>query len=244
MIRPLVILTIFLSLFSCNINEKKPEAKAVGIPKEIDILEPDRDTLPNGKRLLDNIDSGMVHYYKEVVGSDTLIGGYISCYGIDDSTKYFYLRHGDTLHLLNQTPMYTSTWSLGTLEKDYNSFFLTRVDNGNGTVATYQIFDKRTGKNILGDKVEAWNYKTYNDSLFFLYDNHTVNYIGTYIDRKKADSIFLYNAVSGRRQRFKLPKEIPYDSYLDLKKITKNSLTISWVQIMTDDDKKFVTYSR
>ena len=150
MIRPLVILTIFLSLFSCDRAEKKPEPKIVVIPKEIDMLEPDLDTLPNGKRLLDNMDSGMVHYYKEVVGSDTLKGGYISCYGIDDSTKYFYLRHGDTLHLLNQTPIYTSTWGLGTLEKDCNSSFLTRVDNGNGTVSTYQFFDKRTGKNILG----------------------------------------------------------------------------------------------
>jgi hypothetical protein len=214
------------------------------MPKQIDMLEPDLDTLPNGKRLLDNMDSGMVHYYKEVVGSDTLKGGYITCYGIDDSTKYFYLRHGDTLHLLNQTPIYTSTWSLGTLEKDFDNFILTTVDNGNGVPFTYQIFDKRTGKNILGDKVEAWNYKKYGDSLFFLYDNHTVTIIGNHINRKKADSIFLYNATSGRQQRFKLPNEIPYDSYLDLKKITKNNLTISWVQMMTDDDEKLVKYSR
>ncbi len=244
MIRPLVILTILILFISCDRAGKKPEPKIVSIPKQIDILEPDHDTLPNGKRLLDNMDSGMVHYYKEVVGSDTLKGGYISCYGIDDSTKYFYLRHGDTLHLLNQTPIYTSTWSLGTLEKDFNTFILTRVDNGNGVPATYQIFDKLTGENILGKDVEAWNYKTFNDSLFFLYDNHTVNLIGNYIDRKPADSIYLYNAVSGRRKGFKLPKEIPYDSYLDLKRITKNILTISWVQIMTNDDEKLVTYSR
>ena len=85
MIRPLVISTIFILFFSCGRTDKKPEPKSVGIPKQIDILEPDHDTLPNGKRLLDNMDSGMVHYYKEVVGSDTLKGGYISCYGIDDS---------------------------------------------------------------------------------------------------------------------------------------------------------------
>ncbi len=244
MIRPLVILTAFM-LFSCGRPQKQQEQpKVVKTPKQIDILEPDHDTLPNGKRLLDNLDSGMVLYYKEVVGSDTLKGGYISCYGIDDSTKYFYLRHGNTLHLLNQTPIYTSTHGLGTLEKDFDTFILTTVDNGNGVPFTYQVFDKHTGKNILGDEVSAWNYHKYNDSLFLLYDNHTVKYIGNHMERKKADSIFLYNAASGRRQGFKLPKEIPYDSYLDLKKITKNNLTISWVQIMTDDDEKLVTYSR
>jgi hypothetical protein len=190
------------------------------------------------------MDSGMVHYYKEVVGSDTLKGGYISCYGIDDSTKYFYLRHGDTLHLLNQTSIYTSTWSLGTLEKDFDSFILTRIDNGNGVPFTYQIFDKQTGKNLLGDNVEACNYQTYNDSLFFLFDNNSLNLIGNYIDRKQADSVFLYNATSGRRQGFKLPKEIPYDSYIDLKKITKNTLTISWAKIMTENSEKVVKYSR
>ena len=244
MIRLLVILIYFQSLFSCNRPKKKPEPKIVNTPNQIDILERDLDTLPNGNRLLDTMDSGIVYYYKEVVGSDTLKGGYISCYGIDDSTKYFYLRHGDTLHLLNQSPIYTSTWSLGTLEKDYDSFILTTVDNGNGVPFTYQIFDKQTGKNILGNKIEAWNYQIYNDSLFFLYDNHSVNLIGHYIDRKHADSIFLYNATSGRRQGFKLPKEIPYDSYIDLKKITKNTLTISWVPIMTDDNEKLVKYSR
>lgn len=244
MIRPLVILTILLWLFSCDRPENKLEPQIIDRPKKIDILEPDHDTLPNGKRLLDNMDSGMANYYKEVVGSDTLKGGYISCYGIDDSTKYFYLRHGDTLHLLNQVPIYTSTWGLGTLEKDYDSFILTTVDNGNGVPFTYQIFDKQTGKNILGDKAEAWNYIMFSDSLFFLYDNHTVNLIGNSIDRKNADSVFLYNATSKRRQGFQLPKEIPYDSYIDLKKVTKNTLTISWMQIMTDNDEKLVKYSR
>jgi hypothetical protein len=110
MIQPVKIL-FFLSLFSCNQAENKPVTKQTVKPNFIDILEVDHDTLPNGKRLLDNVDSGMSIYYKEVVGSDTLKEGYITCYGIDDSTKYFYLRHGDTLHLLNQTPIYTSTWS-------------------------------------------------------------------------------------------------------------------------------------
>jgi hypothetical protein len=245
MIRPLVILTTFVLLFSCDRLEKKPEQlKVVKTSKQIDILEPDHDTLPNGKRLLDNLDSGMVHYYKEVVGSDTLKGGYITCYGIDDSIKYFYLRHGDTLHLLNQTPIYTSTHSLGTLEKDFDTFILTTVDNGNGVPFTYQIFDKRTGKNILGDKVEAWNYKYLGDTLFFLYDNHTVNLIGNYIDRKYADSIFLFNSKTGRRQGFRLAKENPNDIiYYDIKSITNKSLTIIRREHYTEEE-RYVKYSR
>ena len=242
MIRPLQIL-IILFLFSCNSTEQKLNLKQATQPKFIDIIEPDHDTLPNGKRLLNNTDSSMSVYYKEVVGSDTLKGGYITCYGIDDSTTYFYLRHGDPLHLLNKTT-YGSAWSLGRLEKDFVSFFITTVDNGNGSPSTYQIFEKRIGKNILGDKVEAWNYKTYNDSLFFLYDNHTVNLIGNYIDRKRADSIFLYNAISGRRQGFKLKKENPDNIiYYELKKITNNSLTISRREYLTEDE-NLVKYSR
>lgn len=244
MIRPIVILTVFLSLFSCDRTPNKPQAKPVSIPKQIDILEHDLDTLPNGKRLLDNMDSGMVYYYKEVVGSDTLKGGYISCYGIDDSTKYFYLMHGDTLHLLNQTPIYTSTHGLGTLEKDFDNFILTTVDNGNGVPFTYQVFDKHNGKNILGDEVYAWNYYTYNDSLFLLYDNHLVKYTGTHMERKKADSIFLYNAASGKRQGFKLAKENPNDIiYYDIKNLSNHSLTISRREHYTDEE-TLVKYSR
>lgn len=244
MIQHLFILTFFLAVFSCNTHQRKNETKSGHRSKQIDILEPDLDTLPNGKRLLDNIDSGMTLYYKEIVGSDTLKGGYISCYGIDDSTKYFYLRHGDTLHLLNQTPIYTSSHSLGTLEKDFDNLILTTIDNGNGVPSTYQIFDKRTGNNILGDKIVAWNYRIFTDSLFLLFDNHSVKLIGDSIERKPADSIFLYNATSGRLQGFKLPKEIPFDSHIDLKQITKKTLTISWVKIMTNDKETIINYSR
>jgi hypothetical protein len=215
-------------------------------PKFIDILEPDHDTLPNGKRLLDNVDSEMVHYYKEVVGSDTLQGGYIICYGIDDSTKYFYLRHGDTLHLLNQTPIdENSTWGLGTLEKDFDNFFITRIDNGNGVMETYQVFDKKTGRNLLGDKVEAWNFKYLGDTLYFLYDNHTINLVDyDYIDRKEADSIFLYNIKTGGRQGFKLPPKKSTDIiYYSIKNLTRNNLTISSTEHYSGEE-TLVKYSR
>lgn len=244
MIRFLHILLVLLS-FSCKQTEKKPDQAKPTTPKFIDILEPDLDTLPNGIRLLDNVDSGMVHYYKEVVGSDTLQGGYITCYGIDDSTKYFYLRHGDTLHLLSQTPIETSTWGLGTLEKDFDNFFITRIDNGNGVMETYQVFDKKTGRNLLGDKVEAWNFKYLDDTLYFLYDNHTISLVDNdYIDRKEADSIFLYNIKTGGRQGFKLPAKNPTDIiYYSIKKLTNNNLTISSTEHYSGEE-TLVKYSR
>lgn len=243
MFRPFSILTI-LFLQSCNAIEKN------NIQKQTEKTDTEQnktvsyDTLPNGIRLLDNLDSGMHFYYKEVVGSDTLKGGYVTCYGIDESTKYFYLQYGDTLHLLNKTPKYTSTWSLGTLEKDFPTFFITRIDNGNGVPETYQVFDKKTAKNLLGDNTEAWNFKFWGDTLFFLYDNHTVNLNGNYIDRKEADSIFLFNVKSGNRQGFKLPKENPDDIiYYDIEDLSKHRLTISRRDHYTDEE-KLVKYSR
>jgi hypothetical protein len=237
-------ISTLLFLLSCNSPEKQSNSKQPIKTNTQQISASSFDTLPNGLRLLDNLDSGMHIYYKEVVGSDTLKGGYITCYGIDDSIKYFYLRHGNRLYLLNKTPTYTSTWSLGTLEKDFTTFFMTRIDNGNGVPETYQIFDKHTGNNILGDNVKGWNYQYFDDTLFMLYENHTVNLIGNYIDRKKADSIFLYNVESKNRKGYKLPKDIPYDIYFNLKKLTKNSLTISYIKIMSDEKEKLIKYNR
>lgn len=226
--RLILILTLLLNLFSCDRVKKNSETKLSIEPKQIKKIESDEVTLPNGKRLLNNIDSGMRHYYKEVVGIDTLKGGYLTCYGIDDTMKYFYLRHGDTLHLLNQKPAYTSTWSLGVLEKDFDHFFITRIDNGNGVPVTYQVFDKSTTKNLLGDKVEAWNFKYLNDTLFFLYDNHSVKLNGNHNSRKYADSIFLYNLISGSRQGYKLAYENQSDIiYYDIKNLTKRNLIVS-----------------
>jgi len=136
-------------------------------------------------------------------------------------------------------------WSLGTLEKDFDSFFISRIDNGNGVAETYQVFDKRTGKNLLGDEVEAWGFKYLGDALYFLYDNHTVNLIDNYyIDRKEADSIFLYNIKNDVRQGFKLPSKKPTDViYYNIKTLTKNSLTISITEHYSRQE-KLMKYSR
>ncbi len=242
--RPFRIFLVILFL-SCKSTGKQPDPKQVlkkGIQQS---AVSNFDTLPNGQRLLDNTDSAVYYYYKEVVGSDTLKGGYITCYGVDDSTNYFYLRHGDTLHLLNKREKIVGASSLGILEKDFDSFFITRIDNGNGSAETYQAFDKKTGNNLLGDKVEAWTYKYFRNTLYFLYDNHTLTLIDKfYIDRKEADSIFLYNVKTGERQGFKLPPKKPTDiiSY-SIKKITKNSLTISSTEHYSGNE-ELVKYSR
>jgi hypothetical protein len=225
MIRPLVILTTFIFFFSCDRIDKKPEPNVANIPKQIDILEPDHDTLPNGKRLLDNMDSGMVHYYKEVVGSDTLKGGYITCYGIDDSTKYFYLRHGDTLHLLNQGSILA-----------FPTFFMTQIDNGNGCPSSYQVFDKSTGKNILGDKVEADSYKYLQDTLFMLYD--------TWDNHKRTNTITLFNVTTKKKEFYELPDHLPDFCDIQIGKLSKKSLTITFESYVGDSFESTKTYSR
>jgi hypothetical protein len=236
MTRPLIILTIFLTSFSCNRTEEKVESKTINLTKQIDLLEPDLDTLPNGIRLLDNVDSGMVNYYKEVVGSDTLKGGYILCYGIDDSTKYLYIKKGENLHLLNKTPIYTSTWSLGTIEKDFTNSILTQIDNGNGCPSSYQLFDKQTGENILGEGLKANGYISYNDTLFMFYDNWSKN--------KQADTLTLLNVKTKRREFFKLPNNLPEFCDIQIEKLSKKNLKVTLETFVGDRYEKSKTYSR
>lgn len=236
-------LSILILLFSCNTSERGSDWKETSAVKIQQVAN--FDTLPNGQRLLDNMDSAFYYYYKEVVGTDTLKGGYVTCYGVDDSMNYFYLRHGDTLHLLNKREKIVGAKSLGTLEEDFDSFFISRIDNGNGVAETYQVFDKRSGKNLLGEGVEAWGFKCLGDALYFLYDNHTVNLIDNYyIDRKEADSIFLYNIKSDVRQGFKLPSKEPTGIiYYSIKALTGNSLTIGITEHYSGKE-KLMNFSR
>jgi hypothetical protein len=236
-----ILLTLFL--FSCNSIEEKINSKQaerpksqVVHPKYIDIVEPDHDTLPNGKRLLDNIDSSLSNYYKEVVGSDTLKGAYITCYGIDDSIKYFYLMHGKILHLLNKTPINTSTWGLGTLKKDFANSFMTQLDNGNGCPSSYQLFDKKTGSNILGKYVQAISYTYFKDTLFMLYDNRAKN--------RKLDSITLFNTTTKRKEDYKLPNNLPPFCDIQIDKLLKKNLKISFTAYVGDKFEKTKIYNR
>jgi hypothetical protein len=230
-------------LISCQPNNSKT-SKLENRKVNIVSAAINHDTLPNGKRHLNNTDSSLHYYYKEVVGIDTLAGGYITCYGIDDSMKYFYLRRGDSLRLLNKTPIYTSAWSLGTLEKDFASYFVTTIDNGNGVPQTYQVFEKKTGRNLLGEGITAWDYQSLAGNIYFLYDNHHVELIGNQINRKEADSIFLANLNTGKVEGFKRPGRVLNSViYYEIKRLTQKNLIIGVFEHYTGKEQS-VTFRR
>ena len=234
MIRPIKILTLLLIFISCQERNKTNIKKVATLDSSKKIEK--FDTLPNGKLLLDTYDSGMVFYYKEVVGSDTLKGGGITCYGIDDSMRYFYIRNGNALHLLNQSTKYQSPWSLGTLEKDFTTFFMTRIDNGNGCPSSYPIFDKGTGKNILGDKVEAISYAYLKDTLFMLYDSWN--------EHKRSENITLFNVTTKTKEVYKLPIDLPEFCDIQIGKLSKKNLKLSFETYVGDNFESTKTYSR
>jgi hypothetical protein len=234
MTRLLIILTILFAIYSCK-EQIKPNTKKT--EKFINSKKVENfDTLPNGKLLLDTYDSGMVFYYKEVVGSDTLKDGKITCYGIDDSIRYFYLRDGENLHLLNQSTIHQSPWSLGRLEKEFNTFILITLDNGNGCPTSYQIFDKATGNNILGDKIVANGYIFLKDTLFMFYDNWNKN--------KQADTLTLFNVKTKNREFFKLPNNLPEFCDIQIEKLSKTKLKVTFETFVGDRYEKSKTYSR
>lgn len=215
----LLVILSFSCLASCreNSTEVRSENKVNSTGFSI---RSQRDTLPNGKLLLDNLDSGMSLYYKEVVGSDTLKGGYITCYGADDSMKYFYLRHGDTLHLLRQQPVNAPAWGLGVLEKDFEEYFLTMIDNGNGVRPTYQLFEKRTGKNMLGNNLEASDYRELGGTLFLLFiESHGPD------DRSE---IVLFNTKTSKKDFFSVPGQLPDLWQVEIVSLSRNKLTVEF----------------
>ena len=235
MLRLLQILTIF-TFFSCNHENKKIEKKPSANNYFIERGNTKNDTLPNGKRLFDNRDSMMFIHYREVVGSDTLKDGYITCYAIDDTCRYFYLRHGDSMYLLSKTDWRSSSHSLGVFFKDFDRYLMTVFDHGNGFPETYQVYDKTNGRSVIGSEIEAASYKIYNGELFLLYDNSC--------DGRLADSITLVNVTARSRQGYKLPDSMP--KYLDIRieKLTKEKLTISYSAYIGYTGDKVKTYSR
>lgn len=181
------------------------------------------ELLPNGKRLLDTYDSAMSLYYKEVVGSDTLLDGGITCYGEDDSMRYFYLRKGDEMHLLNQSSVYQSPWSLGVVEEEFSDFFLVRLDNGNSSPVHYQVFNKSDGSNRMGKGRWGISINYWKDSLFLLSHNPVVT--------NKPDSLVLWNIVSGRQYKSPLPSGLPDDIDFEITAISQHEYRISFTSI-------------
>jgi hypothetical protein len=179
--------------------------------------------LPNGKRLLDTYDSAMSLYYKEVVGSDTLLDGGITCYGEDDSMRYFYLRKGNLMHQLNQSSLYQSPWSLGILEEEFPEFFLVRIDNGNSSPVSYQVFNKKDGTNRMGEGRMAISLAYWKDSLFLLRYNQA--------NAGRRDSLILFNAYSKREEVFPLPESLPEACEIHIIGIDRHSIRFSYESI-------------
>lgn len=192
--------------------------------------------LPNGKKLLDTYDSAMQLYYKEVVGSDTLMDGGITCYGEDDSMRYFYLRKGNEMHLLNQSTLYQSPWSLGIFEEEFPDFFLVRIDNGNSSPVSFQVFNKKDGSNRMGVDISAISMAYLKDSLFLLRYNH--------IDEMTPDSLVLFNAMTRKEKAFPLPEKLPEACEIQIDSLNNRKMILSFDSYYGEPFEKKKEYKR
>ena len=104
--------------------------------------------------------------------------------------------------------------------------------------------DKEFVNHNLTEKITACSYKFLGDTLFLLYDNHSIELIGGMIKQKDADSIFLFNAVTKQAQGFQLPSEIGRNKYLYLKEITQKDFTVSLVPTKSNDSESLLIHSR
>lgn len=227
---------ISIIIFSCNLENKNQQINQNVVADSAAKKIINFDTLPNGQKFLDNINSSTSIYHKEIVGSDTLKGGYITCYGIDDSMRYFYLRNQKEMHLLRKLSLHQSAWALGKLYKDYENFFMTEIDNGNDVPSTYEIFDKKTARNLIGKNIEAHSFNSFNDTLFMLYDILNEN--------KEPDSIALFNAFTLKSKSYKLPIDLPEFHNIELLNINKKEFTIKYYKYINSSDEKTKTYVR
>jgi hypothetical protein len=214
---PIAISLIFIS---CTSNDNSRQDK---ISKRV-------DTLSKRPQMVNTIDSPF--YYKDQVGPTPLKGGYEIDYAEDDSMKYLYLKNGNTLRLLNSRGNYTSYWSLGIVEDDYDDYFVLGHDNGNSCPYSYELIDKKSGTNILGKDIDFCSYTILRGRLFLLYYELEKN------------NLILFNVATKKREYFKLPNDLP--EYLDMSigKLTTKNLTISYNDFTADSSTKKKIYSR
>ncbi|HYE53610.1 MAG TPA: hypothetical protein VD996_02160 [Chitinophagaceae bacterium] len=106
------------------------------------------------------------------------------------------------------------------MDKD-RGLSIATVSKGNGLPATYQLIDRKTGSNLLGQNIEASNIQYLADTLFAVY----------YQDK----NVGLYNATSGKHETFKLPDGVPRDIYIDLKHLDEKVLVIGYTRIGSDE---------
>jgi hypothetical protein len=189
------------------------------------------DTLSNGLRIINRtIDSP--YYYKDQVATDSLIGNYQVYYAQNDSLYFLYLKHFDTLHLLNKTTNYTSLHYLGNVTGDDTTFFILGHDNGNGSPYSYEYIDKKSGQNPLGFGKEFLDFWALNKTVYLLYTDTVIN------DRTQ---LTLFNTDNKKKEFYELQNDY-WELHIDT--LTAKILTIKYTLDRNGDTTKTKMYSR
>ncbi|MGG9963185.1 hypothetical protein [Ferruginibacter sp. SUN106] len=206
---------------ACN-NEEA--AKKSIVPKSY-------DTLSNGLRIINRtIDSP--YYYKDQVTTDSLIGNYQVYYAQNDSLYFLYLKHFDTLHLLNKTTNYTSLHYLGNVTGDDTAFFILGHDNGNGSPYSYEYIDKQSGQNPLGFGKEFLDFMVLNKTAYLLYSDTVLN---------GKTRLTLFNTNNKKKEFYEIQNDY-WELYIDT--LTTKNLKIKYTLDRNGDTTKTKIYSR
>ncbi|MBI3512248.1 MAG: hypothetical protein HY064_16430 [Bacteroidetes bacterium] len=222
-----IIFFIFIFFISCNSNDTfQQNAQVKNIDSVKDTAQTKRnsteinpDSLYHHLKIINTLDSP--YYYKDQVGPTRIKGGYELSYAADDSSRYLFLKNGNSVHLLDKAKNYSgSYYSLGTLGEDHADFFTIIHDNGNGNPSDFEIFDKKTGENILGKDSLYCSSLTFKDTLFLLSYN---------LEKK---NLTLFNVIKRTREYFELPNDLPEAADIQLDKVSNKNLTIIYYDVL------------
>jgi hypothetical protein len=213
-------LLILISLTACNNQDTVKKTAAFKT----------NDTLSNGLIILNTLDSPF--YYKDQVGTDSLLCNYQVYYAKDDSSYFLYLKHQDTLSLLNKTSQYTSLHYLGNVTGDDTTFFILGHDNGNGSSYSYEYIDKQSGKNPLGFGKEFIDFKILNKTAYLLYADTVIN------DKTQ---LTLFSTASKVKEYYELQNDY-WELYIDT--LTRKQLRIKYTLDRNGDTTRTKMYSR
>ena len=217
------LLQLFILFFLTACNNQEAVKKSA--------ISKSYDTLSNGLSIINRtIDSP--YYYKDQVATDSLNGNYQVYYAQDDSFYFLFLKHFDTLHLLNKTTNYTSLHYLGNVTGDDTAFFILGHDNGNGSPYSYEYIDKQSGKNPLGFGKEFLDFKVLNKTVYLLYTDTVIN---------ARTRLTLFNAENKRKEHFELQDDYR-ELYIDT--LTTKQLAIKYTVDRNGDTTRTKMYSR
>lgn len=186
------------------------------------------DTLPNGLRIVNTIDSPF--YYKDQVTTDSLKGGYRLVYAEDDSFRYVFLQKGEKLSLLDKTEG-GSFYNLGWVDADEEGYIVLAHDQGNSTPFAYEFIDKVSMKNILGYGITIHDWDTLGGQTYFLYNDTLPG----------SQRMILQNLSTQKREYFS-PPEKAYEILIDT--LTASEMRISYTINMAGDPLRSKTYRR